>query len=151
MVDEVRSYKSRTFWSNKGSDMHYLKVPADLARDENYPFKSDSKIKVTADGKRIIFYNEEDEKDLLDEITNSGIAPSVSDVCCSTALLFLLFGFYGLFVFTYNSLILDTKRFYLFDFIINDRLPRLPCLIHAARSIRVFNLIQWFAVDFPCL
>ena len=80
MVDEVRSYKSRMFWSNRGSNMHYLKIPADLAIDENYPFKSDSKIKVVTDGKRIIFYDEDDEEDLLDEINHSGTAPSFKDL-----------------------------------------------------------------------
>nr|URC17163.1 MAG: hypothetical protein [Lokiarchaeota virus Ratatoskr Meg22_1012] len=68
---KLKTFESKLYFHNKHSDMHYLKVSTALAREEDYPFRPNKKIKNVIVGKALVFYNEDDEEELLKQINDN--------------------------------------------------------------------------------
>lgn len=63
-------------FTGKNRDSHYLLVRAGLSRTENYPLRPNKIIKSKVIGKAVVFFNEDDEDDLLKQLNDKNSAPT---------------------------------------------------------------------------
>ena len=66
-----KSHDSSMYFPIKNGDTHYLLVRKQLANSENYPLRNNKVIKSKVIGKAVVFFNQEDEDNLLKMLNSS--------------------------------------------------------------------------------
>lgn len=71
------TFKSKIYYINTNDERHRLYIPSSVAKNEKYPLRSNKQIKGAIIDKAVVFFNEEDEEDLL-TILNRGTTTTPS-------------------------------------------------------------------------
>ena len=63
-----KKFDSKMYFPKKNSDTHYLHVRSQMAREKDYPLKTNSNIKSAIVGNMVVFFNEGEEEHIPTDV-----------------------------------------------------------------------------------